>query len=74
MTEVAPMRVTDVDAAVQAIIDRVGNRIVLGLPLGVGKPVRLANALYQRACKQADLNLHIVTGLSLLVPKACSSM
>ncbi|WP_339859630.1 acetyl-CoA hydrolase/transferase C-terminal domain-containing protein [Pseudohongiella acticola] len=74
MTEVAPRRVTDVDAAVQAIIDRVGNRIVLGLPLGVGKPVRLANALYQRACKQADLNLHIVTGLSLLVPKAGSSM
>lgn len=69
-----PVVVSDSDAAVQAIINRVGNNIVLGLPLGLGKPLRFANALYRRACQEPALTLHVVTGLSLQVPRGESAM
>ncbi|WP_417547035.1 acetyl-CoA hydrolase/transferase C-terminal domain-containing protein [Marinobacter segnicrescens] len=62
------------DACVDAVIERVGKRIVLGLPLGLGKPVRLANALYERACNDPTLDLHIVTAISLLAPKGSSAL
>ncbi|WP_166269136.1 acetyl-CoA hydrolase/transferase C-terminal domain-containing protein [Marinobacter caseinilyticus] len=69
-----PVMLNDVDACVEAIVERVGNDITLGLPLGLGKPVRLANALYQRACRDRSLNLHIVTAISMLAPKGGSSL
>lgn len=72
--EQAPVRLADADACVDAIIERVGKNIVLGLPLGLGKPVHLANAIYRRACQDASLNLHIVTAISPLAPKAKSSL
>lgn len=65
---------TDVEAAVDAVIERVGSKIVLGLPLGLGKPLRFANALYHRARNDPALSLHIVTGLSLQVPTGSSSL
>jgi acyl-CoA hydrolase len=49
-------------------IDRVGKRIVVGLPLGLGKPNRLINTLYRRAVDDPELSLEIVTALSLDVP------
>lgn len=69
-----PLRTSEPDACVQAIIDKVGTHLVLGLPLGLGKPVRLANALYQRACNDTSISLHIVTALSLLPPTPASSL
>lgn len=66
--------VANVEAAVDAVIDRVGNTIVMALPLGLGKAVRFANALYQRAQRNPALNLRIVTGLSLQVPDGGSSL
>ncbi|HDZ10365.1 acetyl-CoA hydrolase/transferase C-terminal domain-containing protein [Pseudohongiella sp.] len=74
MNSSGPMLLSDTRAAVDAVIDRVGHDIVLGLPLGIGKPLRFANALYQRAIDDPSLKLHIVTGLSLQVPKAGSSL
>jgi len=71
---VRPMIVTDVDAAVDQIIERVGKRIVVGLPLGLGKPVELANALYARAKADATLQLKILTALSLEKPSAGSRL
>ncbi|GAB4168846.1 MAG: acetyl-CoA hydrolase/transferase C-terminal domain-containing protein [Wenzhouxiangellaceae bacterium] len=53
---------------VDEIVAVVGPRIVLGLPLGLGKPNRLANALYRRACRDRSIHLEIVTALSLDVP------
>jgi len=64
----------DVDACVDRVIERVGKRITLGLPLGLGKPIRFANALYQRARQDPDIQLHIVTALSLLAPEGGSSL
>ncbi|MBY6204947.1 acetyl-CoA hydrolase [Halomonas denitrificans] len=57
------------DAVVDEIIDRVGRRLVVGLPLGLGKPNRLVNALYRRARQEPDLELEIVTALSLDPPR-----
>lgn len=74
MTSADPRVITDSDAAVEAVIARVGQNIVLALPLGLGKPLRFVNALYQRARHDPTLNLHIVTGLSLQVPQASTSL
>lgn len=70
----APLRLSDTSACVDAVIERVGKNITLGLPLGLGKPVRFVNALYQRAKDDPTLNLHIVTALSLLAPAGGSSL
>lgn len=69
-----PLTVSDVNACVDAVIGKVGRNITLGLPLGLGKPVRFVNALYQRAKDDPTLNLHIVTALSLLAPQGGSSL
>ncbi len=59
---------TRLDHIIDQIVAQIGRRIVLGLPLGLGKPNRLANALYRRACRDRSLRLEIVTALSLDVP------
>lgn len=67
-------RSNDVEACVDAVLDRVGKTITLGLPLGLGKPIRFVNALYQRAKDDPEVQLHIVTALSLLAPRGGSSL
>ncbi|WP_323752416.1 acetyl-CoA hydrolase/transferase C-terminal domain-containing protein [Marinobacter sp.] len=74
MTGQNKVYVDDADACVDQVIERVGKDITLGLPLGLGKPVRFANALYQRAKDDPDIRLHIVTALSLLAPEGRSSL
>ncbi|MBE0486019.1 acetyl-CoA hydrolase/transferase C-terminal domain-containing protein [Marinobacter sp.] len=64
----------DANACVDQVIERVGKQITLGLPLGLGKPVRFVNALYQRAKDDPEIKLHIVTALSLLAPEGASSL
>jgi len=56
------------EIAVRNILDTVGREVVLGLPLGVGKPVPLVNALYERACNDPEIHLRILTGLSMAPP------
>ncbi|QOC21903.1 acetyl-CoA hydrolase [Wenzhouxiangella sp. AB-CW3] len=57
------------ETVVDKAIERVGKRLVVGLPLGLGKPNRLVNAFYQRACSDPSIQLDIVTALSLDVPQ-----
>ena len=45
-----------------------GTSIVLGLPIGIGKSIRIADALYRRAAADASIELKIFTGLTLEVP------
>lgn len=59
-----------VDEAVTRIIEATGGDIRLGMPLGLGKPNRLVNALYQRVAADPSLKLTIYTALSLGRPKA----
>ncbi|MEO7773839.1 MAG: acetyl-CoA hydrolase/transferase C-terminal domain-containing protein [Steroidobacteraceae bacterium] len=63
-----------VGECVDHIIARVGSRIVLGVPIGIGKPVPLVNELYRRACADSGIELVIVTGLSLSLPRGRSEL
>ena len=57
------------DAVVDRVLERLGKQIVLGLPLGLGKPNRMINAFYRRACDDSSIRLDIVTALSLDIPQ-----
>lgn len=65
---------TDCDACVDAILDKLGKRIVLGTPLGIGKPNALLNALYRRAKADASIQLDLVTALCLNPPRGKSEL
>lgn len=64
----SPQIFSSIDACVDAIVQRIGRDLRLGVPLGLGKPVDLINALYQRAQRDPDLRLTILTALSLERP------
>ncbi len=60
---------TDPEQAVDWIIEHVGRDLRAGLPLGLGKPVTLVNALVQRACVDSTIKLQIFTALTLERPR-----
>jgi acyl-CoA hydrolase len=64
----------DVGHCVDAVLRRVGPRVVLALPLGIGKPNPLANEFYRRALREPAIDLTIITALSLLKPRARSAL
>ena len=74
MPSPSPTFLDDVEACVDAILSRVGSRIVLGTPLGLGKPNHLLNAVYRRAKADPSLRLTLMTGLSLARPKMHSEL
>lgn len=57
-----------------AIIEQVGRRIVLALPLGLGKANHVANALVARAVADPAISLTIITALTLEAPRGKSDM
>ncbi len=63
-----PRHLDSAGAAADAIIAAVGDDIVLGLPLGLGKANRIANALFRRAAADAGIRLRIFTALTLEPP------
>jgi acyl-CoA hydrolase len=65
-----PQILDDVGHCVDAVLRRLGPRIVLALPLGVGKPTPLVNEFYRRAARDPGIDLTIITALSLLKPVA----
>jgi acyl-CoA hydrolase len=69
-----PETFADVGNCVDAVLRRVGPRVVLALPLGIGKPNPLANEFYRRARRDPGLDLTILTALSLLKPVARSAL
>ncbi|MBO0741038.1 MAG: acetyl-CoA hydrolase [Hyphomicrobiaceae bacterium] len=69
-----PFRSSDPVRCAEAIVDRVGRDIVLAIPIGVGKPVALVNALYRLAEADARVRLRIFTGLSLIRPAYRTSL
>jgi acyl-CoA hydrolase len=60
----------DVEACVDQVLARVGHRVRLGTPLGIGKPNHLLNAFYRRAKADPSIDLHILTALTLERPRA----
>lgn len=67
-------RGSDASAIVRAILDRIDGEIRLALPLGLGKPVTLLNALVQAACDDPSLQLTIFTALTLERPEPSSEV
>ncbi len=61
--------VSSVEECVEQIIQAVGPELRVGAPLGLGKPVQLLNALFDRVAGDDSLSLHIFTALCLEVPK-----
>lgn len=62
------VRCSDPTPCVDHIIAHVGNDIRLAVPIGIGKPLLLLNALYNRAAADPSLHLTIFTGLTLTRP------
>jgi acyl-CoA hydrolase len=62
------IRSSDPVRCAEAIVDRAGRDIAMAIPIGVGKPVALVNALYRLAEADKRLRLRIFTGLSLVRP------
>jgi acyl-CoA hydrolase len=60
----------DVGECVDAALRRLGGRIVLALPLALGKPNPLVNEFYRRAVRDPKIELRIFTALSLRKPSA----
>jgi len=58
------------ESVVERTLSRLGKHLVMGLPLGLGKPNRLVNAFYQRAREDRSIRLDIVTALSLDPPSS----
>ncbi|WP_439495275.1 acetyl-CoA hydrolase/transferase C-terminal domain-containing protein [Bosea sp. (in: a-proteobacteria)] len=58
----------DPDAIADRIVEALDGKVVLGLPLGLGKAGRIANALYRRAAADKAVSLDIFTALTLEPP------
>ncbi|MEZ5550021.1 MAG: acetyl-CoA hydrolase/transferase C-terminal domain-containing protein [Pseudomonadales bacterium] len=65
---------SDVDACAARLVEYLSGRIRIALPLGLGKPVQLINALYRRACADPGVELSIFTALTLERPAARSEL
>ncbi|MEM8744681.1 MAG: acetyl-CoA hydrolase/transferase C-terminal domain-containing protein [Pseudomonadota bacterium] len=69
-----PSSFTDAHALADDIIKRTGKRIVLALPLGLGKANLIVNALYARAAEDASISFKIITALTLETPHGTSDL
>lgn len=64
-----PQQFGDAGRCAEAILERVGRRVVLALPLGLGKANHVVNALFDRAVQDSRLELEILTGLTPEKPR-----
>jgi len=64
-----PKLFTDPDAIADDIIADVGRKLVVGLPLGLGKANHIVNALYKRAAADRSIDLTFFSALTLEKPK-----
>ena len=69
-----PLYIDSIDAAVDHVLDSISGDIVLGIPLGVGKPNPFVNALYRRIKMNPARKLRIITALSLEKPVGHSDL
>lgn len=58
----------DLDATADLILQRIPGQLRIGAPLGIGKPHRLLNALYDRVAADPQRPMQLYTALSLNPP------
>lgn len=68
MSQDTPDLFEDPALCVEQAISKVGKDIVLGLPIGIGKPTHLVNEIYRRVKEDPGMHLKICTGLTLHTP------
>ncbi|MGA7810081.1 acetyl-CoA hydrolase/transferase C-terminal domain-containing protein, partial [Bradyrhizobium sp.] len=64
-----PTLFAEPDAIAEEIIRDVGPRLVVGLPLGLGKANHIVNALYARASADRSIDLTLFSALTLEKPR-----
>jgi acyl-CoA hydrolase len=64
-----PVTFVDVESCVEATLARIGPRIRLGTPLGLGKANHLVSEFFRRAREDPRLDLRIFTALTLARPR-----
>src|ERR1700759_3797750 len=64
-----PKIFTDPEQIADDIIRDVGSKLVVGLPLGLGKANHIVNALYARAAADRSIDLTFFSALTLEKPK-----
>ncbi len=69
-----PRKFDDAKTCIDWLLDTIGKTLVVGAPLGMGKPNDLLNAVYRRAKEDASIDLTILTALSLQTPRAASEL
>ncbi|WP_243405061.1 acetyl-CoA hydrolase/transferase C-terminal domain-containing protein [Pelagivirga sediminicola] len=69
-----PELFADADSMAAAIFARTGGAVRLALPLGLGKPLSIVNALTRMAAANPSLRLTIFTALTLSRPRPESDM
>jgi acyl-CoA hydrolase len=69
-----PQLFDDAGEIVEEALRRVGKKVVLALPLGIGKPNLIANEFFRRARADRGLDLTIFTALSLRKPGGGSDL
>ncbi len=69
-----PQFFTDPQSLAETVIRAVGPKLVLALPLGLGKANHIANALYARAAADRSISLKIFTALTLEKPRYSNDM
>lgn len=69
-----PLHISSAEECADRIVDTIGNRVVLGLPLGLGKPCQIANALYKKAQADPNIRLTILTALHIERAKPSSNL
>ncbi len=74
MAQPAPVRFTHLEDCVEATLKRVGKQVVLGLPVAIGKPNELVNVFVRRALEDPQLQLTIITALSLRAPRSLNEL
>lgn len=69
-----PRIFSDPEAIADDIIREVGTKLVVGLPLGLGKANHIVNALFRRAVHDRSIQLTIFTALTLEKPTPSADM
>jgi acyl-CoA hydrolase len=69
-----PLFIDSIDSAVDYLLDRIPGKIVIGIPLAIGKPNPFVNALYRRIAANPARQMRIVTALSLEKPVGKSDL
>jgi hypothetical protein len=64
-----PKQFSDPEAIAEDIIRDVGKKLVVGLPLGLGKANHIVNALYARASADRSIDLTFFSALTLEKPR-----